>query len=727
MKILKYLFATAFIGLLAGCEKDKTILHFDSDDRFICINPQIVAPFQSRTNIFGSDDEQMQFNENDKITLKCNAGSVTYILKDGNWKPTDNYYLRWGNAPVTYSAYYPGDAADADENNFSTPNMQRTLENIAAADYMTCTVADASNAGGNTLNLAMERKMAKVIFTVNGIDKDSKVQGVKIYSGAGYSEGQLSSDMIAVSPYIETPENSVPGQSGTKYTAVVAPSKGNASALFIKLSYKGKEIQVNGIPELNAGMIYEYNMSVNDLMVSIGDPVISVWTDGTIYQGGDCTKVELPAFFVKATATGDGSGSDWDNAMDFASFITLIKQDTDAAKSNANAANMDDRKIYIAGGSYKFDAQIKVEYSGYRKQVKVGIYGGYNPSSTGKDLSKRDAVTAFDGNNSTRLLIFGNQTDYTFDGITFQNGKGANNEYAGAVFASAGGSGDCTLLFNSCVFKDNVNGQGAAVTGGKCLMKFSDCLFTGNKSASRGIVKLTSANCRVFASNCIFNGNLQGGDFGYCFHVSSGNLCANNLTLSNNTGAQGAINGAGGMLIANSTLMSDNAGAAIRCESPAAKTSCLINNIIINQVGAGISMSNSTGRLTSYGHNFIGGIIWEATAGTQYTASSNDDHDNTYTVIMNKLNLTYNSSTYAFEWNTPVSGFTNAKKSEVVEAMRNFKPTDTVTTNGAVVYDCTNLGSDFVDWLESIGGLDYDGFGNVRNPEALSPGSYKAY
>jgi hypothetical protein len=94
---------------------------------------------------------------------------------------------------------------------------------------------------------------------------------------------------------------------------------------------------------------------------------------------------------------------------------------------------------------------------------------------------------------------------------------------------------------------------------------------------------------------------------------------------------------------------------------------------------------------------------------------------------MNKLNLTYNSSTYAFEWNTPVSGFTNAKKSEVIEAMRKFKPTCEIKTGGVVVYDCTNLGSDFVDWLESIGGLDSDGFGNARNPEALSPGSYKAY
>ncbi len=32
-----------------------------------------------------------------EILLSCEDGSVTYMLSGGQWAPTDNYYLRWGN------------------------------------------------------------------------------------------------------------------------------------------------------------------------------------------------------------------------------------------------------------------------------------------------------------------------------------------------------------------------------------------------------------------------------------------------------------------------------------------------------------------------------------------------------------------------------------------------------------------------------------------------------
>ena len=80
----------------------------------------------------------------------------------------------------------------------------------------------------------------------------------------------------------------------------------------------------------------------------------------------------------------------------------------------------------------KENSGVKIEYSGYSKQVEITIEGGYDPSSTGTDLTKRDIskyTTAFVRNTgsgasatSNSLLVLGNQTNIIFDGCTF-NGQ----------------------------------------------------------------------------------------------------------------------------------------------------------------------------------------------------------------------------------------------------------------------------------------------------------------
>lgn len=107
---------------------------------------------------------------------------------------------------------------------------------------------------------------------------------------------------------------------------------------------------------------------------------------------------------------------------------------------------------------------MKIEYSGYSKQVEITIEGGYDPSSTGTDLTKRDVAkytTAFVRNTSSgasatsnSLLVLGNQINIIFDGCTF-NGQYELSDAGSvrAVFVAAGG-GDATLQLNNCVIKN---------------------------------------------------------------------------------------------------------------------------------------------------------------------------------------------------------------------------------------------------------------------------------
>lgn len=104
------------------------------------------------------------------IALLCNDGHVTYKLTDKGWQTTDNYYLRWGSAPVSYSAFYPATEKSTTFGNFELQSSQRTADRLAAADYMTCTVEDAVKTSDGSLRLKMERQMAKVSFTLSGIE-----------------------------------------------------------------------------------------------------------------------------------------------------------------------------------------------------------------------------------------------------------------------------------------------------------------------------------------------------------------------------------------------------------------------------------------------------------------------------------------------------------------------------------------------------------------------------
>ena len=45
-------------------------------------------------------------------------------------------------------------------------------------------------------------------------------------------------------------------------------------------------------------------------------------------------------------------------------------------------------------------------------------------------------------------------------------------------------------------------------------------------------------------NNCSITGN-EGGQFGYAIQMSNGHLCMNNTTVTNNSGRDGTINGAG--------------------------------------------------------------------------------------------------------------------------------------------------------------------------------------
>ena len=714
MKITKLILAAYLLTSMAACDTDKNIAMYGEDSGAIRIEAAINTAF-TRSNPGAAGDQQKQFNEGDEIQLSCEDGYLSYVLSEGKWIPTDNYYLRWGAEPVTYSAFYPV-VSGASTANFTLPTNQQRLENLAKADYMTCTVENATDDGSRILRLGMNRKMAKVIMTLADVGGQGKVQGVKIGSYQGYTNGEVVSGTSLISPFITVPKGGKAGQNGCTYTAIVAPGKAGTTATFVSLNYLGEDLVLPGIPELKPAKCYEFTLKVEGSIISISEPIVSPWDSGTL-SGGDVEELQLAAYYVKEQPAGNATGMDWDNAMGVDALRNLLQTNGNSDISNANAVKLDGKKIYVAAGSYemaKENSGVKIEYSGYSKQVEITIEGGYDPSSTGTDLTKRDIskyTTAFVRNTgsgafatSNSLLVLGNQTNIIFDGCTFNGQYGLND--AGsvrAVFVAAGG-GDATLQLNNCVIKNFNRGSdggtdgGAAVKVSKGRVLLNDVEMVNNKATGRGgAITTTAANSFLFMNNCLLHENYAPTAWGTAIHAGNGYVCMNNVTVLGTTATGGnsiTVNGDAYFMLANTTIVG-NSGNPNGVFRAGGRASTVVNSLFAK--GAG-SRTIYAGNITSGGYN----VYQAADAGWGAVATDTDYSSQTLPAA------TLTDGVYQWTVTGTIDEF--ATKQAVIDAVKSFDAT---------------VGQQFINWVGE-NGFGVDQRGVARNVNKMQAGAYDA-
>ena len=714
MKITKLILAAYLLMSMAACDTDKNIAVYGEDSGAIQIEAAINTAF-TRSNPGAAGDQQKQFNEGDEIQLSCEDGYLSYVLSEGKWIPTDNYYLRWGAEPVTYSAFYPV-VSGASTANFTLPTNQQRLENLAKADYMTCTVENATDDGSRILRLGMNRKMAKVIMTLADVGGQGKVQGVKIGSYQGYTNGEVVSGTSLISPFITVPKGGKAGQNGCTYTAIVAPGKAGTTATFVSLNYLGEDLVLPGIPELKPAKCYEFTLKVEGSIITISEPIVSPWDSGTL-PGGDAEELQLAAYYVKEQPAGNATGMDWDNAMGVDALRNLLQTNGNSDISNANAVKLDGKKIYVAAGSYemaKENSGVKIEYSGYSKQVEITIEGGYDPSSTGTDLTKRDIskyTTAFVRNSgsgasatSNSLLVLGNQTNIIFDGCTFNGQYGLND--AGsvrAVFVAAGG-GDATLQLNNCVIKNFNRGSdggtdgGAAVKVSKGRVLLNDVEMVNNKATGRGgAITTTAANSFLFMNNCLLHENYAPTAWGTAIHAGNGYVCMNNVTVLGTTATGGnsiTVNGDAYFMLANTTIVG-NSGNPNGVFRAGGRASTVVNSLFAK--GAG-SRTIYAGNITSGGYN----VYQAADAGWGAVATDTDYSSQTLPAA------TLTDGVYQWTVTGTIDEF--ATKQAVIDAVKSFDAT---------------VGQQFINWVGE-NGFGVDQRGVARNVNKMQAGAYDA-
>ena len=263
------MWGAAILALTACSESEDLLATFHSDPNAVRITAQVgkaSADGFTRSNpLGGTAADQAKFNENDVISVKADdQDAVTYKLVGSEWQPQGGKFLKWENKTMIFTAYYPATF----NGTITQPTEYTSVESLAAADFMSFT-GEQSNTNGNNLKLTMKRQMARVVVEVvdfnDQYDKNTPINSVSICGVKAYKHKEDG-----------------------KYYALIKPTEAQSTSEFLslKVGTNNAKETLTGIPALEAGKSYTYELTVGKNKISVSGITVRDWTTGMTITGG---------------------------------------------------------------------------------------------------------------------------------------------------------------------------------------------------------------------------------------------------------------------------------------------------------------------------------------------------------------------------------------------------------------------------------------------------------
>ena len=270
MKMMKYMtcLATALLALVACSDADDILSAYHNDPNAVHITAEVgkaSADGFTRSNPLGDADAQKKFNTDDEISVKADGqAAVTYKFNGTEWIPQDDKFLKWESETMNFTAYYPASYTGGAP---TQPMEYNSEANLAAADYMSFSDSQ-KNTGGNKLTLTMNRQMARVVVDIVGFNDQ--------YAGA--TVNSINSLTIkGVKAY---------KHSDNKFYALIVPCEAKSTENFLSLKVGDNNTEtLTGIPALEAGKSYTYELTVGKNKVSVTGITVKDWTTDKIING----------------------------------------------------------------------------------------------------------------------------------------------------------------------------------------------------------------------------------------------------------------------------------------------------------------------------------------------------------------------------------------------------------------------------------------------------------
>ena len=292
MKTKYYMIALAAMTMilaLSSCSESEDLLSaFHSDPNAVRITAQVgkaSANGFTRSFPLGDAEAQKKFKDGDMISVKADGqDAVTYQLNNNEWQPQGGKFLKWESNEMNFTAYYPATF----DGNITQPTEYTSEADLAAADFMSFSGPQTNTNNSNKLTLTMERKMARVVVMIDGF-KDQ-------YAGATI-DNVNSLSICGVKAY---------KHSDNKFYALIKPCEAQNSATFISLDVAEGESKTTetlaGIPALEAGKSYTYQLTVGKNKISVSGITVANWETGKITDNGKAEEI-IP--YVTFTANGE--------------------------------------------------------------------------------------------------------------------------------------------------------------------------------------------------------------------------------------------------------------------------------------------------------------------------------------------------------------------------------------------------------------------------------------
>ena len=281
MKIMRRLMgcAAAILALSACSESEDLLSAFHSDPNAVRITAQVgkaSANGFTRSFPLGDAEAQTKFKDGDMISVQADGqDAVTYQLNNNEWQPQGGKFLKWESDEMNFTAYYP-DTFDGNLDKVTLP-AEYDAASLAANDFMSYS-GKQSNTKGNQLSLIMERKMARVVVEIDGFNDQ--------YAGATVNSIN-SLSICGIKAYKHNDK---------KFYALIKPCEAQNSATFISLDVaegasKTTTETLTGIPKLEAGNSYTYQLKVGKNKISVSGISVANWNTGTITDNGKAEQI----------------------------------------------------------------------------------------------------------------------------------------------------------------------------------------------------------------------------------------------------------------------------------------------------------------------------------------------------------------------------------------------------------------------------------------------------
>lgn len=349
MKISKYLGTFALLAMLAACSTEDEQVRFAGDE--VKVNATIGGESVfTRSNPIGSTEEQSEFQDFDQIGISVNGGAAhKYEMKNGVWGVAESEVpIKWESEATEFKAFYPYSCNNV-SNSFDNGQIcteQNIKEGLALSAYMIANNTYTNIPEDRQLDLTFKRQTARVVIDIenstfmNEFDQPY-VAEINIYSQLQLPATQ-GADVSAIKAYKVDDANPK-----SSWVALVAPNAEDANKDFICISVQEngpgtpKAYSIKGIPNLESGMSYTYQLKIGKDKAIIDNVTVTEWKEGTAIPGGEASAVTVES--IKASVAEQlENGNDVEltlpsNAsLDLFDAIKNALKDKDVPKSSVN-------------------------------------------------------------------------------------------------------------------------------------------------------------------------------------------------------------------------------------------------------------------------------------------------------------------------------------------------------------------------------------------------------